>query len=740
MRKPNNAARGRTAEVRRVFSDRELMLYSAAVILIMKMLGVVAAGFVAPELSPPHIWFYRIVFSMIATFAIWSNFTWMRRLDDVRVYQVSAAWLVVAVAMDSSLMIGNPLSAGAMFISFLALAVWVPNFFGLRAGVAQLALITLGLALPLLLYFNAVQQQHMLSRAAAFIPILWAVAFVVYALRLDRRKALEKIERFALTDALTGVANLRALEERAAAALSSRNARITGETGLLLIDLDNFKTANSLHGHAGGDHVLRSIAAGLKLATSSSHLVARIGGDEFAVLVENADPRHMGDLAIRYRNAVISASRQLALPGVSVDASIGTAITSSGDETLEDLLSEADRGMYKVKNERSTNSKSDPKQEAAPPSPMSVNDAPAAAKWLKAETATPDDHSGFSLRWSKRPLNARVASLTWAFGVTVGLLSLAMPDADRSNLRLVVVSLICGYAIAALTYALAPKIGTLQHLVGDVFTLGCIAWIAYLTGGAESPMWPLVFLFIIYEAWFLDVRETWFRLIGPVVVILLPLTYESPQEIGHATGSALYSGVLVAVGVTIAMSYNQYLRGLTRAKSTMLARTDARTGLSNRREFERRVQAEIDAFGANEANPLAIVMIDLDNFKNVNTQHGHKAGDELLKSIALALSDSTRDGECLARVGGDEFAVAISATDAAAAEAIAGRFIAAVADQTARSSLPACRAVSASAGIALYGVHGDTLDELASAADNALMSVKSSGKGVQQLSKLPLAS
>jgi diguanylate cyclase (GGDEF)-like protein len=217
-------------------------------------------------------------------------------------------------------------------------------------------------------------------------------------------------------------------------------------------------------------------------------------------------------------------------------------------------------------------------------------------------------------------------------------------------------------------------------------------------------------------------------------VILLPLAYESFSNTGVSAAAAMYSGILVAIGLAIAMSYNQYHLALARKRIRKLAAVDPLTGVFNRREFERRMQKELDGLSYSAVDALAIVMIDLDNFKRVNTEHGHRAGDELLAGIAAALDSVSRGGDCVARIGGDEFAAVLPNVDAAVAQKLARRFLDAVAEETSRSPLPACRAVTASAGFALYGLHGRTLDELVNAADVALMSVKTSGKGVERVS------
>lgn len=718
----------------RMISSRELMLYSAAFLWATTSIGVFIAGVVAPALAPDPPWAWLLGCSAIGAVAVWSNLTWMSKLDDVRVYRLSVFWLTLSIAIDGAFMFANPLTIGALLMALLAPTVFAAEFFKKRDVIWTMVLIAFVALGSVIVHPDASQSQRLISRVAAFIPIMWAVAFAVFSLRVNTARELAKSDAAADIDPLTGIGNLRAFETRAEEVLSERNARISGETAVLLIDLDDFKTANTLHGHAGGDHVLRKVASALQGAASKSHLVARIGGDEFAVLLENADQRDIGDLAIRYRNAVLSVHKRLSLEGVNLDASIGSAITSEDGKSLEDLMTAADRAMYSVKDRHTAEHENGRRAELASQLPNEFRTPTTPAVWLPAARVEEELDSGFSLRWSKRPAQSRFAGLTWGLGVTVGLFSLLMPDVEQAYFSMALVALLAGYVVSFIAYCTTFQIGSRLHLASDAFTLGSIALIAYLTGGSDSPLWALVYLFIIYEAWFLDARQIWFRLLGPVVVILLPLTYESPSSISVPVGAAMYSGVLVAVGLTLALSYNLFFIAKARAASQHQSTIDARTGLANRREFELRLQSELDSLSYSSSDALAIVMLDLDNFKNVNTVHGHRDGDVLLVRIADALAACARAGDCVARIGGDEFAVIIPKVDADAAQRLARRLVEAVAECSSQSTLVACQQVTASAGFALYGLHGRTFDELVNAADVALMSVKNSGKGTERVS------
>lgn len=712
------------------FSDREAMLFTAAFLWAGLGVGITVAGLISPELAPSPIWAWRVGILAIATISIVSQLTWMQRLDDVRVYQATNFWCVIAAAVPAAIMLGNEQSIAALYVSILAPAAFAAHFLRAREAVLQLLLLSVVAVVPAIVYADQLAGTHVISRLSAFLPIMWVAAGAVWVLRNNRQKAVMEAERIALTDPLTGLANLRAFHRHATQLLGERNARLTGDTGLLLIDLDDFKSANTLYGHAGGDHLLRVVGASLQRAASKDHLVTRIGGDEFAVLLAHAKRTDIADHAVRYRNAVRAAQREAEMPGITLDASVGTAVASRDGDDVSDLMTAADRSMYAVK--ASAEHLSAPqKNRTTEPADRSARGR-ASAKWtLAAENVDSQRESADAVppASSARPENAGFAALTWAIGVTIGLFSLAMPDANHEHLGAAIAALLGGYLVALIAYFTAPPVGSWRHIFNDVLTLAGIAMIAYLTGGAASPLWLLVFLFVIYEAWFLGWKRFSLRILGPVAVILLPLVYSSAGSIDRATGASLYSGVLVAIGMTALLSYNQSNLVTSQKEARLQSTVDPRTGLANRREFERRAEIAFATDRADDGGAPAIVMIDLDNFKAVNSAHGHAAGDDLLVEIAAELAACARAEDCVARVGGDEFAVVLPTVDGSISRQLTSRYVDAVSACTARSPLPVCRQVTASAGFALHGKHGNTLDDLVNAADAALMEVKAEDRG-----------
>ena len=145
------------------------------------------------------------------------------------------------------------------------------------------------------------------------------------------------------------------------------------------------------------------------------------------------------------------------------------------------------------------------------------------------------------------------------------------------------------------------------------------------------------------------------------------------------------------------------------------AEHDALTGLRNHGAFQRELG---DAVAA--GTPFALLMIDLDRFKNYNDSHGHPAGDALLARISTTMRETLRDEDRVYRYGGDEFAVILPRAAATAAREIAERVRAAVARLTEQAG----PLVTASVGIAVHPDDGATKDELVSVADRQLYLVK----------------
>jgi diguanylate cyclase len=155
-----------------------------------------------------------------------------------------------------------------------------------------------------------------------------------------------------------------------------------------------------------------------------------------------------------------------------------------------------------------------------------------------------------------------------------------------------------------------------------------------------------------------------------------------------------------------------------------LARTDALTGLPNRRAFLERLADEL-ARARRSESPVCVAYLDVDNFKRLNDQSGHLAGDEYLRAVAQTIRSTVRANDVSARLGGDEFAVLFTDARREAVEALAHRLLAQL--QTLGSQHPDLE-LGASVGMAWFDKPPAGPEELLQRADHAMYEAKTAGK------------
>ena len=155
-----------------------------------------------------------------------------------------------------------------------------------------------------------------------------------------------ELESQANTDPLTGLGNLRALQRQLGILLDVRK-RYQHPFAVLLMDIDGLKRINDAHGHAAGDRVLMQVGMSLRRSIRSVDTAARIGGDEFCVLLPEQDLKSAAKLAARLATAI---EEEVAAPGEpSVTVSIGVAASPEHGDEAEALIDTADRAMYRAK-------------------------------------------------------------------------------------------------------------------------------------------------------------------------------------------------------------------------------------------------------------------------------------------------------------------------------------------------------------------------------------------------------
>lgn len=205
---------------------------------------------------------------------------------------------------------------------------------------------------------NAVASLLRRNLLSIFLAGIWLVLIAVASYRWRRlrqevtqyRWQTEYLSRQAFYDSLTGLPNRALFQDRLAHALA-RATRQRQLIGLLLLDLDHFKRINDSLGHAAGDQVLALVAQRLQARLRGGDTLARIGGDEFVLLLDGVSSTSS---AIQVAERIMEVLREPACvegKEVRLTASIGIAVTTPGRIRPEDILREADVALYCAKTE-----------------------------------------------------------------------------------------------------------------------------------------------------------------------------------------------------------------------------------------------------------------------------------------------------------------------------------------------------------------------------------------------------
>jgi diguanylate cyclase (GGDEF)-like protein len=211
-----------------------------------------------------------------------------------------------------------------------------------------------------------------------------------------------------------------------------------------------------------------------------------------------------------------------------------------------------------------------------------------------------------------------------------------------------------------------------------------------------------------------------------IPIIFLSGSVREETDLAALDGGALdylAKSELTPRGLERAINYALKLAG-SMARLQDLAMHDELTGAFNRREFERRLQQEWES-GLQFRRPFAVVMIDIDEFKATNDQHGHPAGDAVLRHLVAVISARLRKGDMLCRYGGDEFGLLLVDSNRETAQAVAERLTAGLVENPCH--LPGSELelpVRISAGVASWPGDATNIETLIAAADAELYAVK----------------
>lgn len=315
-------------------------------------------------------------------------------------------------------------------------------------------------------------------------------------------------------------------------------------------------------------------------------------------------------------------------------------------------------------------------------------------------------------------LERRVALTLFAVGSVVCAAGAALKPDLTDTAREIQLAAAGGTGLCGLAVRLLPPRRWIVHAgaILSIVMLGLLMGSSNAIGATPFFfLWPLVHLAYFARR---AVVAAGFAVLTVTVTVAMVVNPYATNRADTIVGTVMSVGLMTGLVMVMTARERELQAALARA-----ADTDALTGVLNRRglapELERLV-AEATAGGSR----LAVVLLDLDHFKRFNDRHGHLVGDEALIRLATALTAAARDGDRVARVGGEEFTVALPGADERAARAYADDVMRRLRDEDVAPDLK----LTVSAGIATHGPAADSVPTLLRSADDALYRAKHAGR------------
>ncbi len=341
-----------------VVRERSLLLWSSgfAIITVGSFLALLRSrGYLLVG-----IWFANGLL-IVAHACFLAGVAWFTRTRVSRAWWLIALlWLLMLLLPAHAWWSRVMLATQSLLIALLTLRASLllrPHGVSLSVGAVQLryvlllhGLFYLGKAASAVLLDAFVDLAALRGAVIQISLVEGAMAIMFIALSMtgtERQRREQRIEQIAARDPLTTLFNRRALEARAPAMLARASSHHPG--ALLLIDIDNFKQVNDIHGHMAGDKLLVALADLLRSALPESALAARLGGDEFVVLLRDASTAQVTLLADSLREAFALVAGKAFPTPEAVSLSVGATLFERADEGLDQLIAQGDKALYDSK-------------------------------------------------------------------------------------------------------------------------------------------------------------------------------------------------------------------------------------------------------------------------------------------------------------------------------------------------------------------------------------------------------
>lgn len=564
-------------------------------------------------------------------------------------------------------------------------------------------------ALAILYTSTIVEDPNAMLRGMVLVIVAVCGAGLAAGLKVQLTRAIEHNREISERDALTGAHNVRRFERRLEDEIA--RARRGGEGfALVMFDLDNFKQVNDSFSHTVGDDVLIAAAEAIYSTLLPSDLLVRRGGDEFAAILPVAPERDVQttvDLACKR----IERARRQICPGLTPFTSAGW-VNHEPFESTEKLIERTDAALHEAKAD-------------APERRGHVSSAARAT-----ESDAPSDRAkvvdlrrlpGKTAELRDDPIRGLIVVCTRTSAAVIAATSIvvsAMVLSGNTSFEITAagVAVLAGWALvmvpASIWLARRRRRPQWAKHVMFVAAFALISAGCAVVGDAAPTLIDLfIFTSLLVVALLPYERAIFYILIGIGLYGTFLYTNNEPFAEIRLTVAAM-----IVFLTSIVLTVTRHHTILAAREKAQLARTDALTSLPNTRRLRDRLNDEIRRCSVT-GDDLALLMLDLDDFKSVNDHFSHSLGDKVLVSVADAIRDVCRHADMPARRGGDEFALVM--TDAGANEAtVAGNRIAEAIRAVRERMVPEINP-DASIGWTVWH-EGDTVDDLIARADAAL--------------------
>lgn len=616
------------------------------------------------------------------------------------------------------------------------------------------------------------QQTPVAWTTAQFLMAAPHLAFnvVVAALVLGKWRLKEQqAQRLSLTDTLTGVANRRGILYKLQRELS-RAKRHGHPLTVAIFDLDHFKQINDRWGHPMGDQILRACTEAVSEEIRASDTLGRFGGEEFLLVLTDTTEEQAGHLLKRCQRRIQALSlHSTAGDPVLVTASFGCcslAIEQHHEITRDDLINTADQALYAAKNSgrnRIEKAKANHKRTLA--------NATIRSGWHWQELLRPSSWRPFLysiLGWSPVAKAMLISCITAyiamnAVGVLLLLLTLENIQPFINVQTIQTSTVIAGLVMLTSLIIFFSGFSVRRRWPGSLFyqhlslqffglalvSLGYLTGILYISTGIMLLCSPIIG-FMLFERRI--VIQVFLVSLGSVVVLaylsafgVLPYApafkpFITSQQINIPLLTFLiYYFITICIALVFVL-FNHIL-GSWRERSAEIkaaGKIDALTGVMNRHCILQELEAAISR-SQRLRQGSAVILLDMDHFKQINDTWGHPAGDQVLKHAAKRLRQTLREEDSIGRFGGEEFLLVLQELTQAQAKKLVERCRQCLADAvTVEGSRQQTITVSASFGLVFFnGESAVNADDLIRLADVALYRAKNAGRNRVEVSDVP---